>query len=71
MIDLALIAVVFVGGFYIGEHRSRWVSKFQRWRRMRKMGICFNYQGKGYRETIDGTSSEFCTHCDHPYGYHQ
>ena len=62
---------IFAGiGFYIGINCKKWVYRFRRRRLKKKMGICDSFKGKGYRETIDGTNSEFCMNCGHPCGYH-
>ena len=36
-----------------------------------KHKICFRYKPTGYRETRDGTNSDFCQRCGHPAGYHR
>jgi hypothetical protein len=59
---VGLLVAIYVPQFYrLG--RSAW----SKWR----MGICFHYQPTGYRETRDGTNSDFCRRCGHPAGYHR
>ena len=65
------IAVLFLTiGVYVGRVWPRHLHKIKTAYAKYKRGICFHYNGKGYRETIDGTSSEFCINCNHPAGYH-
>jgi len=35
-----------------------------------RLGICFQYLPTGIRENRNGTVSDFCQRCGHPYGYH-
>jgi len=68
--DLLYILLSLLIGFWVGRYWPRhWRFINNGWLKY-KMGICFKYEGKGSRETIDGTNSEFCRKCGHPAGYH-
>jgi len=66
-LGLVLLLAGWTLGYYTEMLIGLMTSNYRKWR----MGICFHYEGKGYREIIDGTSSEFCRKCGHPHGYHR
>lgn len=35
-----------------------------------RLRICWRFHGTGVIENREGTISEFCITCGHPYGYH-
>lgn len=51
--------------FYLWAE-PRVIRAYRKW----KAGICFRYQPTGIIENRDGTISDFCRKCGHPYGYH-
>lgn len=57
-------------GLAVATYGPRVARKFRLFLAHLRYGVCFQYRGKGYRETIDGTNSEFCRRCGHPAGYH-
>jgi len=57
-------------GIYLGHYGPKYYYKVKHYYHLWKVGICFHFKGKGYREIIDGTDSEFCINCGKPYGYH-
>ena len=64
--DLFLI----IAGFMIGFNWMALVRSIKSTFRKLRMGICFRYL-EGPRENRNGTISNFCLRCGHPYGYHK
>lgn len=63
---LLAVAVAFLAGLY--APRARCFASKVYWHT--KLGICWRYLPTGYRETRNGTNSDFCRRCGHPAGYH-
>ena len=70
MITIIAAILSFLGGFLAAPFLHNLFYRITIMVKKLQMGICFHYSGKGYRETIDGTNSEFCINCNHPAGYH-
>jgi len=70
MTELLIAALFSLIGYWVGAYWPKhwhWIRSV--WRKYR-MGICFNYRGKGHIENINGTLSDYCQNCGHPAGYH-
>lgn len=60
----------FLLGYWFGAFAPSHLYQLEIAIKKLRLGICFRYEGKGYREIINGTNSEFCLKCNHPAGYH-
>ena len=71
IIVVAYSAALFVAGLVIGHWCLRWIRILRGFIRRRQIGICESYSPHGYRETRNGTNSDFCRRCGHPAGLSQ
>lgn len=60
-----------VTGFVWGFYARRIYGFGQKVYWHTKIGTCWRYQPTGYRETRNGTNSDFCRRCGQPAGYHR
>jgi hypothetical protein len=69
-IDIKRLVILCPLAFLLGIFWKTIINKLKHIYLHLKLGICFRYKGTGIRETRNGTNSEFCIRCGHPYGYH-
>lgn len=68
---LAITCIALLGAWTLGFYTRRIYGLCSKIYWHRKLKICWRYKATGRRENRDGTVSDFCQRCGHPYGYHQ
>lgn len=69
--NLFLVFVIGAISFILGRYSFRIQGFVGKVYYYHKHKICWHYRGTGKLENRNGTVSEFCVRCGHPYGYHQ
>ena len=67
---ISTLIICFLCGFIVGLHIRRVSYLIKKTTSKLRRGICLRYQ-YGPRVWRDGTLSNFCLRCGHPYGAHE